>query len=328
MGLLARHGAASLVDEAVADLLDGGDVWVQQINAPEQAGLVAHDVYCQPEAAAALRDRWRVTLRRVVAETPELHGWQVLVTVRPEMAEDYSDTDQAAIALPERSSTAVVDDQEARLRYRRSLLQAAEYCALPHEYLSPAALDEQLEVAELSVAQGQDKLLAGCLVHAADMVTDGLFDDIVALRAHDPRSGQLNVDHLAVLSLLPPRFAHRYTALFAQKFLVVLTDMTRRITAGWDPLGCVAQQLAVHVWLDHVDSIAELAEIELEQDWRGHLEQYLFEDTDHELLYVQALDGFEDDADLDHLGMAPMRWEDWFVPFTDCTLPVYAMDRG
>lgn len=105
--------------------------------------------------------------------------------------------------------------------------------------------------------------------------------------------------------------------------------MTRRMTAGWEPLANVAQELAVRILLNKVETTAELAGVELPEHWRATLEEHLFEDLDHEYLYDPAYDGFEDEADFGPPGMAPMRFEDWFVPFNDERhLPLYATDHA
>jgi hypothetical protein len=137
----------------------------------------------------------------------------------------------------------------------------------------------------------------------------------------------VDVDETWVLGELPPRFARHYGPVFAQKFLVAFTDMTRRVSAGWEPLANVAQELAVRVLLNQVEVVADSAGVELPEHWRPDLEEYLFEDLDHEYLYDPAYDGFEDESDFGPPGMAPMRFVDWFVPFNDERhLPVYATD--
>jgi len=129
-----------------------------------------------------------------------------------------------------------------------------------------------------------------------------------------------------VLSDLPTRFAANYTALFAQKFLVALIDVTSRLTRGWEPLACVAQELGLRALLDRVEEVAEAADVAFDDGWRGHLEELLFEDLDHEFLYDPAYDGIEDDAVSQPPRMAPMRFEDWFKPLNnERTLPPYAL---
>ena len=113
-----------------------------------------------------------------------------------------------------------------------------------------------------------------------------------------------------------------------RKFLVVAVDLTSRVSRGWSPLSCVAQELMLRCLLDEVDTLAEIYEVDLGEYWRDLLEQALFEDLDHELLYDPALDGFEEAADVTGPpGMAPMDFDHWFVPFNaDRRLPPYAED--
>lgn len=79
-------------------------------------------------------------------------------------------------------------------------------------------------------------------------------------------------------------------------------DVTSRFTRGWEPLTCVAQELGLRVLLNQVDVMAHLAVMTLDDDGRGHIEDMLFEDIDHELLYDPAYDGIEEDADSQPLG--------------------------
>jgi len=68
-------------------------------------------------------------------------------------------------------------------------------------------------------------------------------------------------------------------------------------------------------------------EVPLAEHWRTELEEYLFEDMDHEFLYEY---GPEQLANISaHLpGVAPMDLSDWFVPFNPSRhLPPYAEDQ-
>jgi hypothetical protein len=52
---------------------------------------------------------------------------------------------------------------------------------------------------------------------------------------------------------------------------------------------------------------------DVEDGWRGRAEEDLLEDTDSEMLYQNAMDGFEDDVELNmQLGLAPMSRAEWF----------------
>ena len=89
-------------------------------------------------------------------------------------------------------------------------------------------------------------------------------------------------------------------------------------------MGCVAQELGLRILFNQVEVVADGADLALDEDWRAHVEELLFEDLDHELLYDPALDGIEDDEQSQPPGMAPMRFNDWFRPFnSDRSLPPY-----
>ncbi|MGC0239617.1 hypothetical protein [Arthrobacter sp. SD76] len=76
--------------------------------------------------------------------------------------------------------------------------------------------------------------------------------------------------------------------------------------------------------LDQVKVIQDSYDLDLAADWRGMLEERLFEDTDSDLLYQNAMDGFESDQGLNmQLGFAPMNFEDWFKPFSDASAPPF-----
>jgi hypothetical protein len=173
----------------------------------------------------------------------------------------------------------------------------------------------------------QASLVAGCLMRAADVVVDELFEDVEMLGRAAEDGGVVESEGTFVLSGLPSRFAHHYTPLFARRFLVAMIDVTRRLTAGWEPLSCVAEELATRILLDEVEVQADIAGVDLGGGWRGHLEDLVFDDVDHELLYDPALDGIEDQPALGPPGMAPMGYEWWFVPFNaDRPLPPYILD--
>lgn len=57
---------------------------------------------------------------------------------------------------------------------------------------------------------------------------------------------------------------------------------------GWTGPSCVAQELALRCLFDQVEIIQDLYDLDLPRDWRGMLEQHMFEDTDSEMLYQNA----------------------------------------
>ena len=327
VGGLAQVGAAVLVEDAAADAAELEGRWIARVAGRGRAVIAVHEVGADGPAAHALRDRWTVLLRALIAETPDLHGWTAEVTLRPE--EDEVNPHGGTEEVTDPPTTAPTDNgEDAEHQLADSIVAAADdFRALPIEPLMPEDLDD-LGADDRAVELMKATHLAGCLVVAAEVVTDHLFDDVMRLREAEERQAEANVDALWVLSSLPARFSGRYRALFAQKFLVAFTDMTRRLTSGWEPLANVAQELAVRLLLDEVEAVAETADVRLPDGWRSILEEHLFEDLDHEYLYDRAYDGFEDEPDFGPPGIAPMRFEDWFVPFNDQRhLPIYAMDR-
>ncbi len=196
------------------------------------------------------------------------------------------------------------------------------------EGLSPDMLgyDDELEdEGERRRSLRQAKLVAGLLWHASVVMMDELFSDIELLRSRGTPTAA-DMDETFVISGLPPRFAHRYTALFAQRFLTVAVDLTTRIAGRWQPPSCVAQELALRCLLNEAQLLAEEAGLELDEDWRATVEEFLLEDTDAELLYSEALDGFEDYLDSIGTGVASMKFENWFEPFNNARhVPPYAL---
>jgi hypothetical protein len=50
--------------------------------------------------------------------------------------------------------------------------------------------------------------------------------------------------------------------------------------------------------LDQAEVIQDLYGLDLADGWRGRLEEHMFEDTDSEMLYQDAMDGFDCDVEL------------------------------
>lgn len=170
----------------------------------------------------------------------------------------------------------------------------------------------------------QAKLLAGALWEASVILIDQLFEDLAALRKLHSVDRQ-DIGDTIVLSWLPPRHAHNYDVGFVQRFLVVAADMTGALAKGWARPSCVAQELALRCLLDQVEVLEDTYALDLADDWRGMLEDQLFEDMDSDLLYQNAMDGFENDVELNmQLGFAPMNVHDWFEPFNDASVPPFA----
>ena len=120
--------------------------------------------------------------------------------------------------------------------------------------------------------------------------------------ANHTRGGSVAEIAASILADAPPRFA----------------------LVGFSMGGYVAQELALRCLFDQVEIIQDLYGLDLQDGWRSRLEQHMLEDTDSEMLYQNAMDGFEGDVELNmQLGLAPMKVEDWFEPFNDASVPPY-----
>lgn len=172
---------------------------------------------------------------------------------------------------------------------------------------------------------------AGAIFQASVVVLDHLFMDLQTLSSEHQGATVADVEDASffVLHDLPVRYAHRYDALFVQEFIVATVDVTRRFTSGWEPLACVAQELAMRMILNGAEFQLELAEVKLSDGWRSVIEDALFEDLDHEMLFDASLDGIEDDSEqLAELRSAPLAFADWFRVFNaDRQLPPYLLDE-
>jgi len=169
----------------------------------------------------------------------------------------------------------------------------------------------------------QAKLLAGALWEASVILIDQLFEDLASLRKLHSIDRE-DIANTFVLSWLPRRLAQKYDIGFVQGFLVIAADLTGALARGWSRPSCVAQELALRCLLDQVEVIQDSYDLDLADDWRGSLEEQMFEDMDSDLLYQSAMDGFENDVELNRqLGFAPMNVWDWFEPFNDASVPPF-----
>jgi hypothetical protein len=322
-GPVLLAGAAVTVEPELDDLdLSFGHL-IEEITAATVC-ITLVDVDGDGLPSQLLEKRVVDAVRGVFQRTPELRDWNQQVQLTATEDADPVDLDvEASRLLPDGETLG--SDLIRAIEYERSVYADAHL--LRAWDLESLVVDDvaTLAPADREVALRRATALAGCLIHASVTVIDQLFDDIENLRA-TPRGESHDIESTWALSALPPRFADRYTALFAQEFLVAFVDLTTRLSSEWSPLACVAQELGLRLLLDQVEVVAESADVELEAGWREHLEELLFEDVDHEMLYDLSLDGIEDDPSIQPPGMAPMRFEDWFTPFNDDrALPLYAL---
>ncbi|WP_449373158.1 hypothetical protein [Arthrobacter psychrolactophilus] len=151
--------------------------------------------------------------------------------------------------------------------------------------------------------------LRGALHWAYEYVIDQLFDDVQTLRTSAD-----SLEETLQLCALPPADRSHFDALFAQRFLVVALDLGNSLVSGFSSPSCLAQELALKLLLDSVESLeVMLPDLELPQDWRALASENLFTSLDHELLYLSN-DGAADISD-------------WFTPYLNKTLNPYAANE-
>ena len=191
-------------------------------------------------------------------------------------------------------------------------------------------VDEEETNPDARATQLRDaSLVSGVMWHASITLVDKLFEDVGRVHAQPHGQWAEIVEDTDVLARLPARFWRLITPGFANKFAAVAVDLTGRVSQGWTALACVAHELALKCLLDEMEVVADTYEVPLPAHWRDDLEQFLFEDLDHEFLYTQRYDGFEHDPDFGPPGMVSMDFKDWFKPFNqDRRLSPFLEDHG
>jgi hypothetical protein len=172
---------------------------------------------------------------------------------------------------------------------------------------------------EFAVPPESARLAAGALVYATDILVDELFQDVQVLTEEDATVEECE-GPLWHLDRLPDRYALRYDARFARRFLVTVIAMTTRFTDGsFQRLSCVAEELALRFLLSQATTTLELYEL-LDDPVSAALDAFadnVYEDMDHEWLYDDSMDGIEESSAGAALGVAPMPFKAWFTPFNE-----------
>lgn len=162
-------------------------------------------------------------------------------------------------------------------------------------------------------------LVAGALVLATDVLVAELFEDVQVLTQEDSSVAECE-GPLWHLERLPDRYALRYDALFARRFLVTVIALTTRFTDGsFRRLGCVAEELALRFLLREATATLELYGL-LDDDVSAALAAFashVFGDMDHEWLYDGSADGDEEETVGTALGIELVAFEEWFTPFDE-----------
>lgn len=210
-------------------------------------------------------------------------------------------------------------DTEAVQRRMRSM--AGQLRAFgPEIFGAPDEEDKDDDLAEHGSRVSVDaaELAAGALVWATDVLLDELFQDAYAL-AEETNVAECDRP-MWLLDELPPRYALRYDAHFARRFLVTAIALTTRFTEGsFEQLSCVAEELVLRILLDRAEVTLETFGL-LDEGVASALECFaamVYEDMDHEWLYDDSKDGIDESPVGEYLGVAPMGLASWFKPFND-----------
>ncbi|WP_308117943.1 hypothetical protein [Streptomyces buecherae] len=167
------------------------------------------------------------------------------------------------------------------------------------------------------VSAADARLAAGALVYGTDLLLDELFQDVCAL---DEDGGSVaDCDEpMWLLDELPRRYALRYDARFARRFLVTAIALTTRFTQGtFEQPSCVAEELALRLLLREAEIALDLFGL-LDDGVSLALECFadsVYEDMNHEWLYDDSMDGIDESPVGAYLGVAPMGISRWFTPF-------------
>ncbi|MCD7443589.1 hypothetical protein K4B79_35930 [Streptomyces lincolnensis] len=177
---------------------------------------------------------------------------------------------------------------------------------------------------EHGVPPDSARLAAGALVHATGLLVDELFEDVQVLTQEDTNVAECE-GPLWHLEHLPDRYALRYDAPFARRFLVTVIAMTTRFTDGsFRRLSCVAEELALRFLLGQATTVLELYNL-LDDDVSCALDTFadtVYDGMDHEWLYGDPTDTDDERplSDAAALGIAPttpVAFASWFTPFAE-----------
>lgn len=145
------------------------------------------------------------------------------------------------------------------------------------------------------------------LYDANVMLVDQIIDDLANLAEGNPFSD------LTIAGSLPRPFLTRYDEGFLRRFLMCMASVGLKLRLpGFHALGCTAEEIALRIMID--DAAAFLQDRGMDGDF-GDWEELVFEDSDHRWLWDPGSDGIGYSDDTEFLGVANLRFEEWFVPF-------------
>lgn len=320
---LQQAGVAAMLDtrlNGVANIDGPDDVEVMPLEhevAAHARGSTVRWLLDAPALAFA-EEATRAVLEQLLEDTEVLADWRVeRCTVTPtddqlEQALHGDEVDDQDGALEDGPGDEVVTEEELEMR-RRQLLEAAGQLGA----FGLDAFGYDPDSASAPATEDEARLVAGALVQGVALLTDQLFDDVQVLEEELAPASE--VDALWVLDELPARYLHRYTPMFARRFLIAATILGHRLTQpGWVAPWSTAEALALHVAKSKAELLLELGEV-LESEKVKEIfevfDEFAFEDADHEWLYTPD----DDDEDSDGSGIGALAFEEWFRPYTHLT---------
>lgn len=144
--------------------------------------------------------------------------------------------------------------------------------------------------------------------NASEVVVDLFSADVQSLAEQHP------FQETFMYEQLPRRYQHHYNLSFAQQFLDAAIVVAWKVQdkRRWR-LNSVAEELVMRAILSQAEVQANLEGKTFDS---GDLVDEIFEDTDIEFLFQWEFDGIEDDERyIKQLGLANLRFADWFKPF-------------
>ncbi|MCX5085411.1 hypothetical protein [Streptomyces sp. NBC_00401] len=355
MDELQRVGAIALLEQGF-DTVEGieGPVGVEvevvdSIVAVHPGGALLR-VFAHAPSLEIAEEAVRALVEELLQRTELLSEWTLEkceVQLHPDLARESLDAAAGPDAPPADPATrrdhlaqtpqtsapteAEIASESEKIR-RQMLSLAAQLKAFGPEMFGVITKEdpEDEEFGDYEGTSDKDaQLAAGALMWATDVMVDQLFMDVHTLTEGETSVAECE-DVLWHLEDLPGRYALRYDAQFARRFLVTVIAMTTRFTHGtFTQLSCVAEELALRVLLTEAKVCLETFNL-LDDGVEQALDCFadlVYEDMDHEWLYDDATDGIDDSPVGELLGIAPMGLADWFKPFNnDRYVHPYAKD--
>jgi hypothetical protein len=124
---------------------------------------------------------------------------------------------------------------------------------------------------------------------------------------------------------LPRGCARNYTPEFVQQFADVVEEVTQKLGSELCYLKSTVEELAGHAIIDYAKSFLEdspeaaqawgVKDVEAADHDLEMLADLVFEDEDVLMLFDPRFDGIESSAEGESMGVANLRFEEWFTPF-------------